>query len=163
MVANLDRIRRATAACVSPSTTPAKTHGPVPAAVGARAAIDTELELTATDDRVTLKVTEAEGRRRSRAMRLALIPAAESCVLVPSGHVTPTDETPAGVVETLDAAPGRRGPRRHRPRRLARRGRQAQDHLHRHRAQLVARGMVRNVGTEKQHRYVVADDDEGDQ
>jgi hypothetical protein len=160
VVTNLDRIRRVTGACVL-----AIHHTGKDASQGSRGssalrgAIDTELELGAAEGRLTLKVQKQKDAAEAAPLRLALIPAGPSCVLVPSGQVAATDEMPAGAVETLDAlreieVPGGIGltawhEQSGKPRTT----------FMRHRKQLLACGLVVNLGTEKQPRYGTADVD----
>jgi len=103
VVANLDRIRRATSACVL-----AVHHTGKDMTAGARgssalrAALDTELELTAIDERVTVKVTKQKDGAEPKPMRLARIESGDSCVLVPAREVIDDGGLSRGAAATLD-------------------------------------------------------------
>lgn len=157
VVANLDRVRRATGACVL-----ADHHSGKDTAAGARgssalrAALDTEIELTATDDRLTLKVTKQKDGAEPKPMRLARIPQRESCVLVPAREVVDDGEVGPGPIATLETlreiqVPG--GIAASVWEAAAAAGR---SQFYAHRARLLNLGLVSNVGTDKQPRYLPA-------
>lgn len=163
VVANLDRVRRATGACVL-----AVHHSGKDGTAGARgssalqAAMDTELELTGADDRLTLRVTKQKDGPEPEPLHLARIASGESCVLVPTSRVRDTDDLPAGVAATLAAlrdvqVPGGVS---------AKVWRMAVDvperTFYRHLSRLLKAGLVRNVGSTSQPRYVPADQGERD-
>lgn len=156
VVANLDRIRRATGACVlAVHHTGKDTTAGARGSSAVRAAMDTELEVVGADDRVTLKVTKQKDSAEAAPVRLARITVDESCVLVPSHHVTDDDDLPAGVLDTLEAL-----------RRVAvPEGVPAKvweqectnGSFYRHRKRLVEAGLARNIGTGPRPRYIPAD------
>ena len=160
VVANLDRIRRASGACVL-----AVHHTGKDGAAGARgssavrAAVDTELEITAVDHRLTLKVSKQKDAEEARPLRLDRLPVAESCVLVEAGKVTVSDELGTGEEATLEALRSVQVPggvpakvwEEAATETCSRRS------FWTHRSRLLERGMVQNVGTDARPRYVVAE------
>lgn len=162
VVDRLDRIRRTTGACVLADHHTGKDGAAGPRGSSAlRAAVDTELELSATDERITLKVTKQKDGPESSPLSLARIPAGGSCVVVPVARLHPSDELAAGDLETLEVLRGVQVPggiatsvwlKSH--------DKIAESTFYDRRARLVARGRVVNVGAEKQPRYRVAEDEE---
>lgn len=84
LIDNLDRVKRLTGAC-----TVAVHHTGKDAGAGARgssalrAAVDTEIEVSASDELVTVKVTKQKDHDEARPWRFVRTPLADSCVLMP--------------------------------------------------------------------------------
>lgn len=110
VVANLDRVRSASGACVV-----GLHHTGKDSANGARgssalrAAVDTEVELSSTDTARTLKNSKAKDGAEAPPIRLELlpVPGSESCVLVPADRFTSDpDELRKSVIDSLDVLRG---------------------------------------------------------
>jgi hypothetical protein len=158
VVANLDRIRRTTGACVL-----VVHHSGKDGTAGARgssalrAAMDTELEVTDTDGRTTLKVTKQKDGPETSPLRLTRLPASDSCVLVPSAPLAEDNSLSPGATATLDTlrtiqVPGG----------IAAGAWEAATEASRrafytHRAKLLALGLIHNVGTEKMPKYLTVE------
>lgn len=158
VVANLDRIRRTTGACVL-----AVHHSGKDGTAGARgssalrAAMDTELEVTDTDGRTTLKVTKQKDGPEVSPLRLTRTAAGSSCVLVTASDAIDDRELSTGAAATLDTlrtiqVPGGIAAGVWEDASAA-----SRSVFYTHRAKLLRLGLVRNIGTEKMPRYVTAD------
>jgi hypothetical protein len=161
VVASLDHVRRVTGACVL-----LVHHSGKDASLGSRGstalrgAMDTELELTTGEGRVTLKCSKQKDGAPPPPLRLALIPRDDTCILVPAGRVQPSEDLSRGAAATLETlreiqVPGG----------IAAGAWEAATEASRrafytHRARLLHLGLVRNAGTERQPRYLAVDDDE---
>lgn len=158
VVAALDQIRTQTKACVL-----LVHHTGKDAANGARgssalkAAMDTELEITAVDHRLVVKVTKQKDDEEARPLKLNRVNVGDSCVLVSAGNPAVTEEVGASAMETLASlreieVPG--GIPASAWELACTASRRA---FYRYRAELLAHGLVRNVGTDSRPRYVVAE------
>jgi len=103
LVDSLDLVRRSTGACVvAVHHTGKDTTAGARGSSALRAAVDTELELTAADDLHTLRVTKQKDGAAPGPIRLARIPVADSCVLIAdTGH---TGSTPGHLTRSAEAA-----------------------------------------------------------
>lgn len=161
VIKHLDQLRRASGATVL-----VVHHSGKDASAGARgssalrAAMDTELEVTAVDTQLTVKVTKQKDAAEAAPMRLTRVEVGDSCALVPSSSVMTDDDLPAAVLATLEAL-----------REVYVEGgvpvsvwKSAVDvseaTFYRHRSRLLDVGLVENVGTDKQPRYVPVDQEE---
>lgn len=160
VIDHLDRIRVASGACVLVIH-----HTGKDGAAGARGssairgAVDTELEVTAVDRRLTLKVTKQKDGAEALPLRLDRIDVAESCVLVPASYLNDTDELGAGEQSTLEAlrevqVPG--GVSASVWRVAAPAGERT---FYNHRSKLLERGLVINLGSDGQPRYQIKGDE----
>lgn len=161
VIDHLDRIKRRTGACVAPVH-----HSGKDASSGARgssalrAAVDTELEVSSTDDIVTLKITKQKDHVEGNPRRLARIPVADSCVLTPDRGQTATTGLKSSHQHALDTLhaitiPGGVSSTAWE---AAATDRESRDRIGRStffeaRATLLALGYVQNLGTDKQTRY----------
>lgn len=155
VIANLDRLRRATRACVllvhhsgKDSDRGARGNSAL------RGAVDTELELTGDSDRMTLRVRKQKDGPEPAPLALGLVTVAgtDSCAIgLPAA--TEPDRLPQSVAETLEAlaaidVPGGVS---------ATAWRSSTDKtertFYRHRAGLLEQGLVVNVGTDQSPRY----------
>lgn len=163
VVDHLDRIRLATGACVLNVH-----HAGKDVTAGARgstalkAAMDTELEISGSVERMRLKVTKQKNAAEAEAfdLKLLLVDGTDSGVVVHAGATSDADELPAAVFETLDTlreieVDGGVSATAWRVAVAA-----SERTFYRHRAGLLRHGFVENVGTEKTPRYqVVCTDD----
>jgi hypothetical protein len=158
VVANLDRIRRRTGACVLVVHHSGKEVGAGARGSSAlRAAMDTELEVTDIDGRTTLKVTKQKDGPEAKPVRLSRIPTDESCVLVPASKADDDHELSPGAAATLETLRGIQVPGGIATSNWEKSCDVSRSGFYTHRARLLALGLVRNHGTEKQPRYLTAD------
>ncbi len=155
IIDNLDRIRRATGACVllvhhSGKDAERGSRG----SSALRGAMDTELELSGDSEHMVLKVTKQKDGPEALPLHLGLVPVAgtTSVAIGEPREITP-DRLPAGVSETLQAlddidVPG--GVSATAWEESATAGKRT---FFRHRKGLVEQGLVVNVGTDKTPRY----------
>lgn len=154
-VANLDMIRRAAGCCVL-----VVHHSGKDRTAGARgstalkAAVDTELEVIGDDTRLTLKNTKQKNAREEPPINFTLVPVdgTASVVIEQAGKAT-SGELPAGVFDTLDAlrqidVPGGVAASVWKAASTV-----PESTFYRHRAGLLERGHIVNVGTDRQPRY----------
>lgn len=151
----LDRVKRSTRACVA-----AVHHTGKDRERGARghsslkAAVDTEIEVTASDTRTTLRVSKQKNAEAADPMHLDRTVVGPSCVLVPASGRTSLSgkslETLAALrrIEIPGGVPATQW-------RAAASG-VAERTFYEHRALLLQAGQVRKVGTEGRPLYVVA-------
>lgn len=154
VVENLERIRRATGACVL-----CVHHTGKDVSAGSRGhsslkgALDTEVELSAVDERLTVKVPKQKDGPEPKPLHLTRIPSGDSCVLVPTTRGDDDGELGAGAAATLETlrtihvAGG-----------IATSVWEAaceagRSQFYVHRSRLLNLGLVLNVGTEKQPKY----------
>ena len=151
-----DVIRRRSGACVL-----AVHHSGKDSTAGARgssaleAAFDSVFEVSATDDVVTLKTTKQKHHSEGNPWYLRAVPEGESVVL--GLRSTDTDDISASVLETLAGLAEVQLPG----------GVSASNWLvvvdrpeqtfYRHRKLLLTTGLITNVGSDKQPRYLVSD------
>src|SRR5690606_10613297 len=104
VIKHLDQLRRASGATVL-----VVHHSGKDASAGARgcsalrAAVDTELEVTAVATQLTVKGTRQKPAAAAARRRRARVGVGESCVIAPSGSVMTDDDLPAAVLDTLEA------------------------------------------------------------
>ena len=155
-IEQLDVIRRRTGACVV-----VVHHTGKDLTAGGRgssafeAAVDTVLEIATVDDVMTIRCTKQKNHAEPNPIRLQLVARQDSAVLV--SYRPTSDVMPAGVLETLAAlsdievtggVPATAW-------RLS--SAKPEPTFFRHRKDLLALGLVSNVGTDKQPRYQVSD------
>lgn len=162
VVHHLDQIRRTCGACVL-----IVHHTGKDVSAGARgnsalrAGVDTELSLTATDDRLVLKVTKQKDAAEALPVRLDRVGAEGSCVLVPSTRVREDDDgkVTAKVLETLGVLRSMQVPEGVATTVWMRATCEATGLSERmfygHRAALVENGLVSSIGTDSRPRYVI--------
>src|SRR5690606_13091125 len=103
VIKHLDQLRRATG-----STILLVHHTGKDASAGARgssalrAAMDTELEVTAAGQLMTLKVKKQREAAAAAPMRLTRVEVSDSCVLVPAGSVKDDDNLSDGALAVLE-------------------------------------------------------------
>lgn len=157
VVASLDRIRRATAACVL-----AVHHTGKDVSAGSRGhsslkgALDTEIELSATDEHITVKVPKQKDDPEAKPLHLTRIPAGDSCVLVPATRGDDDGEIGAGAAATLETLRTIQVPGGIAAGVWEAASEASRRSFYTHRSRLLNLGLVRNIGTEKQPRYAVA-------
>jgi hypothetical protein len=163
VVSMLDAIRRVSDACVL-----VVHHTGKDATNGARgsstlrAAMDTELEITAVDHRLILKVTKQKDGDEGRPLRLDRISIGQSCVLLPGGTTLEGGELGPGPLSSLEALRSVLVPGGVATTVWQESAEVARRAFYTHRSLLVSRGLVVNIGTERSPRYIPADTIEGD-
>lgn len=159
-IEGMDRVRRATGACVK-----IVHHSGKDLTAGARGnsalkgAMDTELELTGTEDRCTLKMPKQKDGRELGPMHFRRIEVGESCVLIPAKAFDPSDGVSVGALATLDTLRQIQvagGVSAAAWRVAATAGERA---FYVHRKQLLDAGLVENIGTDKTPRYQAKHDE----
>lgn len=166
VVEHLDQIRRATGACVlSIHHTGKDTTGGARGSSALRAAMDTELELR--PDPLELKVTKQKDAPETGRLQLAPLPVhltedVSSLVLVPTGLIAQGDAIGASDGLVLDALRDIMIPGGVPSGTWEKAAGVAPRTFYRARGRLVGRGIVINLGTEKQARYAPAKPPEDD-
>ena len=161
VVDRLDELRRATAATVL-----VVHHSGKDVSAGARgssalrAAVDTELELSANDESLSLKVTKQKDAAEAPPRPLVRLPVADSCVLVPaesvrapeaSGDVTQAALEALAVLERIKVPGGI-------PASVWLKASDCSERsFYRHRSALLDARLVVDVGTPRSARYLPAD------
>lgn len=124
-----------------------------------RAAVDAELEVVGTDDRVTVKCTKQRNAGEPLPIHFRLSPFGESVVLEPAR--AGQDELPAAAAETLDALAAIDVPGGVSSSAWKAAADTSERTYYRHRAGLISDGRVVNIGTEASPRYRPASAIEG--
>ena len=155
VVAAADTIRRHTGACVLLVHHTGVAEGRQRGSTALKGALDTEIEVTATDGNVVVKVTKQKDGIEPNPRHFKAHPSGDSVVLLPGAHALgDSPNLPSGIAATLaaleevelpggvatgvwlDASPTPRSS------------------FYKHVKGLAEQGYVRNIGTEKMPRYV---------
>lgn len=154
LVEQLDQVRRSSGAAVVVVHHSGKTleHG-ARGSSALRAAVDAEIEVTATDGRVSTKTTKQKNAPEAPPVALTLTPVGQSCVLLPArGDTLDTlGQSTMATFEALQSIAMADGVSSTAWMAVA----AVPDRTFwRHRKQLVSAGLVHNIGTDRQPRYV---------
>jgi hypothetical protein len=166
LIEHADRIKRSTGACVLlVHHTGKDTSGGARGSSALKAAVDTEIEIKAADQLITVKVTKQKDHVEATPRRYLVTPASESIVLVPDrGHtdtvrltqkaaqaltVLTSIEVPSGIASTVWQRACIEDGIAERTFWIARKV-------------LLDQGLVVNKGTEKRPQYLTADRSESD-
>ena len=161
VIKHLDQLRRATGSTIllvhhTGKDTSAGARG----SSALRAAMDTELEVTAADTQMTVKVTKQKDAAEAAPMRLTRLEVGDSCVLVPAGSVKDDDNLPAGVLAVLDALRTVAVPGGVSTKVWKSAVEVPEPTFYRHRRRLLEVGLVKNLGSDRQPLYVPVEQEE---
>lgn len=155
VVANLDRLRRATGACIllvhhSGKESERGSRG----SSALRGALDTELELSGDADRMTLKVRKQKEGPEPAPLYLGLVTVdgTSSCAIGLPAALDP-EQLPQGMAETLEALAAIDVPNGVAVTAWRQSSDKSERTFYRHRSLLVDAGLVVNVGGETSPRY----------
>lgn len=163
LVENADRVRRSTGACVllvhhSGKALESGARG----SSALRAAVDTEIECTSDEERVTLKVTKQKDAEPCNPIKFVRTPIAESCTLILDHGQGDSDTLTPAAVAALDTLRSIEVPGGISTSVWLRASELKDRTFYNARGRLLANGLVSNLGSDKRPAYMVTETVESD-